>query len=70
MQYAVWVWNRTGSRSLPGAAPIERATGVVPDLTNLHEWGCRVWVRVEDRRKLEPQADEGRFVGYSSASKG
>ncbi|KAA1476185.1 hypothetical protein DENSPDRAFT_784522 [Dentipellis sp. KUC8613] len=68
MQYAVWC--RTGSHSFPGPSLHEHATGIVPDLSDLHEWGCRVWVRIEGRRKLEPQADEGRFVGYSTVSKG
>jgi hypothetical protein len=41
-----------------------------PDLTDLPEWGARVFTLREDRGKLDARADEGRWVGYSDESKG
>ena len=70
MSHAVWLWNRTGLRSLAGTTPYEKVHSTKPDLSNLHEWGCRVWVKIEGRSKLNAQADEGRFVGHSAESKG
>ena len=46
------------------------ATGLKPDLRDTHVWGCRGFVRVEGRSKLEPQADAAHFVGYDGQSKG
>ncbi|THH13391.1 hypothetical protein EW146_g6815 [Bondarzewia mesenterica] len=70
INHCVWVWNRTGTRALAGKTPVEAATGRRPDLRDLHEWGCRVWVKVEGRGKLDAKADEGHFVGYDAQSKG
>ncbi|ETW76371.1 hypothetical protein HETIRDRAFT_118720 [Heterobasidion irregulare TC 32-1] len=50
--------------------PYEKVHGTKPDLGGLHKWGCRVWVKIEGRSKLDAQADKGRFVGYSAESKG
>ncbi|TFY74272.1 hypothetical protein EWM64_g9740, partial [Hericium alpestre] len=70
MQHAVWLWNRTGGKITGNQTPYEQVFGEKPDLSDLHEWGCLVWVRIENRRKLDVHADEGKFVGYSSESKG
>ncbi|THH04537.1 hypothetical protein EW146_g10150, partial [Bondarzewia mesenterica] len=70
MSHTVWLWNRTGTRTMPGTTPYEKVHGQKPDLNNLHEWGCKVWVKIEGRNKLEAQADKGCFVGYSAESKG
>jgi hypothetical protein len=43
---------------------------VKPDLADLPEWGVKLFVLKQDRGKLEPKADEGRWVGYSAESKG
>src|SRR5204862_3719735 len=39
------------------------------NLSDLHEWGCTVWVKI-DSGKLEAKAAEGRFVGYDAERKG
>ncbi|TFY77317.1 hypothetical protein EWM64_g6694, partial [Hericium alpestre] len=70
MQHAVWLWNRTGGQVTGDTTPHEHVTGEKPDLSSLHEWGCKVWVRMENQRKLDLRADEGRFVGYTTDSKG
>ena len=37
---------------------------------NLHEWGCRAWVRNEASAKLGGRVDEGIWVGYDDKSNG
>ncbi|THH13989.1 hypothetical protein EW146_g6290 [Bondarzewia mesenterica] len=70
VNHCVWIWNCTGMRALLRKTPLEVAMGKKPNLRDLHEWGCRVWVKVEGRDKLASKADEGHFVGYDSQSKG
>ena len=70
ISHCVWIWNRTGTHALKGMTPLEAAMGKKPDLRNLHEWGCKVWVKIDGRKKLSPKGDEARFVGYDTASKG
>ncbi|KAF8580305.1 hypothetical protein K439DRAFT_1357255 [Ramaria rubella] len=43
---------------------------VKADLSVLPEWGTKVFVLKENQGKLEPRSDEGRWVGYSSDTKG
>ena len=70
VQHAVWLKNWTSTRALDGKTPYEVMHRVKPDLTDLPEWGARVFTLREDRGKLEAKADEGRWVGYSDESKG
>ncbi|TFY74766.1 hypothetical protein EWM64_g9246 [Hericium alpestre] len=70
MHHAVWLWNCTGSRITSDTTPYECITGEKPDLMDLREWYCKVWVRMENCRKLELRTDEGHFIGYSTESKG
>ena len=50
--------------------PLELATGIKPDLSTIHPWGCRAWVKRLDVGKLEPRAELCRFVGVDVESKG
>ena len=70
MQFAMWIRNRTTTHALGGKTPYEALYGVKPDISNLHLWGSRVWVRDLTAGKLDPRGREGRFVGYDSESKG
>lgn len=49
---AVYIINRSPSAVLDNITPHEVATGVRPDLSNLHWFGEDVWVRVEPTNKL------------------
>ncbi|KDQ10185.1 hypothetical protein BOTBODRAFT_89046, partial [Botryobasidium botryosum FD-172 SS1] len=53
-----------------GMMPFEIATGEKPNLAQLPEFGCVVWVKIEGWGKLEACADEGRWVGFDGESKG
>ena len=44
--------------------------GIKPDLADLPEWGTKLFVLKENQGKLDPRADEGRWMGYSDESKG
>ena len=71
VNHSVWLRNRSSTRALAtGKTPYEMATGLKPDLSNLIEWGARVWVKILDVGKLQPRAIEGHFVGYDEESKG
>ena len=50
--------------------PLELATGMKPDLSSIHPWGCKAWVKQLGVGKLEPRVEEGHFVGVDSESKG
>jgi hypothetical protein len=68
--YAVWLKNRSLKRALPDTTPLKLATGHKPDLRNLREWGCKVWVRMETGDKLSGWVSQGRYVGVDANSKG
>ena len=46
--------------------PFQRVSGAGPDLTNLRVFGCPAYVHIESsrRKKLDPKARKGIFVGY------
>ena len=71
INYHVWIRNRVPTRAIRDSkTPYEIATGNKPDLSNVHPWGCKVWVKRLDVGKLEPRAEECRFVGVDAESKG
>ena len=43
-RHAVWLKNRTPTKALNGGTPFEAVYGVKPNLCNIREWGCQVWV--------------------------
>ncbi|KAJ3991967.1 copia protein [Lentinula boryana] len=69
-RHAVWVLNRTSTKSLDGKTPLEAATGKKPDLQDLREWGDKVWVRLEKGNKLGGRVREGQWIGVSEKKKG
>ena len=71
LMHAVWLKNRTWTTALPdNTTPYELVNGKKPNLSNVPEWGCKVWVLDKKAGKLGPRAVEGRWVGYDIASKG
>lgn len=67
----VWLWKRALTRALPELkTPHEVAMEEKPDLSQLCEWGAMVWVTQLDTGKLDPKAEETRFVGFDKESKG
>jgi hypothetical protein len=70
LQYAVWTKNRMLTRTLKNKTPLEMATGLRPDLHDIHMWGTKGYIRVEGRSKLELQADPAFFISHDHQSKG
>ncbi|KAI6101847.1 hypothetical protein F5141DRAFT_982531, partial [Pisolithus sp. B1] len=50
--------------------PYEVVHGHKLDLSDLHCFGCKVFIWLENAGKLDKQAKEAKFVGYDSQSKG
>jgi hypothetical protein len=50
--------------------PHEIGTGEKPDLSAVRPWGCKAWVKRVGVGKLEPRAEECRFVGIDDEAKG
>lgn len=68
---AVYLRNRSPSRSVQGMTPYQAWTGEKPSLSHLRVFGCRAFAHIPDetRTKLDPKAVECVFVGYSLTSK-
>lgn len=48
--------------------PYEALAGHKPNLSNLHEWGAKVWVHDATNSKLEGQSNIVCWVGYDEES--
>ena len=70
VHHAVWLKNRTSTRVLNGKTPYEVMHETKPDLTDLPEWGARVFRMKMNAGKLDQKSTEGRWLGYSGTSKG
>jgi hypothetical protein len=66
--HAVFLKNRTSTKALNGRTPYEVVNQKPPDLRDLPEWGCKVWVHDEKTGKVGTRAKEGRWVGYDDTS--
>ena len=69
-RHVVWLMNRTRTKAVRGTTPFEAAFGKKPDLSEVREWGEKVWVRLEKGTKLGGRVKEGRWMGISDESKG
>ena len=71
VRHSVWLRNRSPTRALDGnITPHEFGTKQKPDLSNLREWGSVCWVKILNAGKLEPHAQQVRFVGFDDEYKG
>jgi hypothetical protein len=59
IMHAVYVKNRTATRSLDGKTPYEMLYGKKPNMKDLPIWGTKVWVHDTSRSKLDMRAHEG-----------
>jgi len=72
LQAAVYLRNRSPTRSVTGLTPFEAFTGRRPSLSNLRVWGCLAYVHIPKQKrtgKLGPRSTPCIFVGYSQQSK-
>lgn len=69
--YHIWICNWVPTRAITEPkTPFKMATGRKPNLSSIHLWGCRAWVKWLGVGKLKPRADECQFVGMDHESKG
>jgi hypothetical protein len=69
---AVYLMNRSPSRSIDNRIPEEIWTKRQVDINHLRIFGCKAYMHIpkEKRRKLDNKAQECIFVGYSLDTKG
>ena len=70
VNHATQLKNRSPTKAIPGKTPYEAVNRSKPNLENLHQFRCSVFVKRTHSPKLEPKAKEARFVRYHSYSKG
>jgi hypothetical protein len=69
-QTAAYLYNRRVPKSL-SKTPYEALTGNKPDISHLHVWGIKVFVKINQevrKNKEVPVTQEGRFVQYTDSS--
>jgi hypothetical protein len=64
LRHATWLKNRTATRALDGKTPFAALYGRPPDLSGLRIWGCPVLMHDAGGSKLEPRAQEARWLGF------
>ncbi|OJT02422.1 Copia protein [Trametes pubescens] len=71
VNYIVYTKNRNPTSTLDGLTPFQARYGRAPDASFLHRFGCRAYVYNDhpSRRKLDPRARIGVFVGYADDQK-
>ena len=67
--HAVYLKNRTWTRTIGNTTPYEILYGHKPNLSNLHTWGCRVRVHREVDSKLESRSFVGHWMGFDEDTK-
>jgi transposase InsO family protein len=70
VKHAVYLKNRTSTRALTSMTPFQAMFGAKPDLSNLPEWGVKVWVHDPTGSKLDGRSQVGRWVGFDEESHG
>lgn len=69
----MYLYNRTPHRTIENQTHIELLNGIIPSITHLHTFGCKVYTHIPSETrpsgsKLLPRAVEGIFVGYTGSS--
>jgi hypothetical protein len=70
--YAVWMKNRLPTRALEkrGKTPFEMLHGTKPDLSKARGFGCKTFVKVKSKSKLDEKSVVARWIGLSEETKG
>ena len=63
LRTAAYIRNRSYSKRL-GSTPYEAFTQRRPNIKNMHPFGTACYAYKQDKRKLDPRAEAGRFIGY------
>ena len=70
ISHAAYLKNRSPTHALVDKTSYEKVHGSKPDLSDMHEFGCSIYIRVENAGKLDEQAKQAKFIGYNYNSKG
>jgi transposase InsO family protein len=69
VNHRVWLKNCTSTKALDSKTPHEALTGSKPNLSNLQEWGSKVWVHNLSGSKLNGRAKEAQWIVFDLESK-
>ena len=67
--HAVYLKNRTWTRTIGNTTPYELLNGHKPNIKDLHPWGCKVRVHNDSDSKLDGRSKVGRWMGYDEETK-
>jgi Reverse transcriptase (RNA-dependent DNA polymerase)/gag-polypeptide of LTR copia-type len=67
--HAVYLKNRTWTRTIGETTPYELLNGRKPNIGNLHPWGCKVRVHDTSGSKLDGHSSIGRWMGFDAETK-
>ena len=67
--HAVYLKNRTWTRTIGETTPFELLNGHKPNLKSLHPWGCKVRVHDDTGSKLDGRSKIGRWMGFDLETK-
>ena len=65
LHFAIWLKNRTSTHALGNnIMPLEKLTGIKPNLSGVPEWGQTIWVHSGTGSKLNARRVEAKWVGF------
>ena len=67
--HAVYLKNRTWTRTIGETTPFEILNGYKPNIKNLPQWGCKVRVHDDSGSKLDGRSKIGRWMGFDTETK-
>ena len=70
ISHATYLKNRLPTHALVDKTSYKKIHGSKPNLSDMHHFGCPVYIHIKNAGKLDKQAKQARFVGYDYNSKG
>ena len=67
--HAVYLKNRSWTRTIGDTTPFEVLNGRKPNVGNLHPWGCKVRVHDTSGSKLDGRSSIGRWMGFDAETR-
>ena len=67
--HAVFLKNRTWTRTIGETTPFQILNGYKPNIKNLHQWGCKVRVHDDSGSKLDGCSKIGCWMGFDAKTK-
>ena len=69
VSHAVYLKNRTWTQTIGYTTPYKILNGRKPNISNLHQWGCKVQVHHPGDSKLEGHLLIGHWMGFDAETK-